>query len=86
MTDFHGDCSETEDQKSIIKPELIQPQIYRNEDDYEKTGYWHAAHVDAGKTTLSESILYTSGAIRKLGRVDNKMHFLIIMTMSVREE
>ena len=27
------------------------------------------AHVDAGKTTLSESILYTTGSIRKLGRV-----------------
>lgn len=34
------------------------------------------AHVDAGKTTLSESILYTSGAIRRLGRVDNKDAFL----------
>lgn len=34
------------------------------------------AHVDADKTTLSESILYTSGAIRKLGRVDNKDAFL----------
>lgn len=30
------------------------------------------AHVDAGKTTLCEAILYTAGAIRKLGRVDNK--------------
>ncbi len=30
------------------------------------------AHVDAGKTTLSEGILYTSGKIRKLGRVDNQ--------------
>ena len=28
------------------------------------------AHVDAGKTTLSESILYLTGSIRKLGRVD----------------
>lgn len=34
------------------------------------------AHVDAGKTTLSESLLYTSGAIRKLGRVDNQDAFL----------
>ncbi len=34
------------------------------------------AHVDAGKTTLSEAILYTSGAIRKLGRVDHKDAFL----------
>lgn len=30
------------------------------------------AHVDAGKTTLSEAILYRSGSIRKLGRVDHK--------------
>ena len=34
------------------------------------------AHVDAGKTTLSESILYQCGAIRKLGRVDHKDAFL----------
>ena len=34
------------------------------------------AHVDAGKTTLSEAILYESGSIRKLGRVDNKDAFL----------
>lgn len=30
------------------------------------------AHVDAGKTTLSEAMLYTCGSIRKLGRVDHK--------------
>ena len=29
------------------------------------------AHVDAGKTTLSECLLYESGKIRKLGRVDH---------------
>ena len=34
------------------------------------------AHVDAGKTTLSEGMLYTSGSIRKMGRVDNKDAFL----------
>ena len=34
------------------------------------------AHVDAGKTTLSEAILYTSGTIRKLGRVDNRDAYL----------
>lgn len=34
------------------------------------------AHVDAGKTTLSEAMLYLSGAIRKLGRVDDKNAFL----------
>lgn len=30
------------------------------------------AHVDAGKTTLTEAILYKTGAIRRLGRVDKK--------------
>ncbi len=35
-----------------------------------------AAHVDAGKTTLSEAMLYCSGEIRKLGRVDNGDAFL----------
>lgn len=34
------------------------------------------AHVDAGKTTLSEAMLYLSGAIRKAGRVDNRDAFL----------
>ena len=30
------------------------------------------AHVDAGKTTLSEALLYRAGAIRTLGRVDHR--------------
>ncbi|MEE1251041.1 MAG: translation factor GTPase family protein [Lachnospiraceae bacterium] len=34
------------------------------------------AHVDSGKTTLSENILYETGRIRKLGRVDSKDTFL----------
>lgn len=34
------------------------------------------AHVDAGKTTLSEALLYRSGALRQLGRVDNGDAFL----------
>lgn len=34
------------------------------------------AHVDAGKTTLSEALLYQSGAIRTQGRVDNRDAFL----------
>ncbi len=34
------------------------------------------AHVDAGKTTLSEGLLYLTGAVRKLGRVDHKDAFL----------
>lgn len=34
------------------------------------------AHVDAGKTTLSEALLYRAGNIRNLGRVDNGDAFL----------
>ena len=34
------------------------------------------AHVDAGKTTISEGILYLAGALRKMGRVDHRDTFL----------
>ena len=34
------------------------------------------AHVDAGKTTLSEGLLYENGQIRSLGRVDHQDAFL----------
>ena len=34
------------------------------------------AHVDAGKTTLSEAMLYMGGSIRKMGRVDRGDAFL----------
>ncbi len=34
------------------------------------------AHVDAGKTTLSEALLYAAGMLRKLGRVDHRDTFL----------
>ena len=34
------------------------------------------AHVDSGKTTLSEALLFESGIIRTLGRVDHKNTFL----------
>lgn len=34
------------------------------------------AHVDAGKTTLSEALLYAAGAIQSLGRVDHRDSFL----------
>lgn len=34
------------------------------------------AHVDSGKTTLAEAMLYSAGEIRKLGRVDNGSSFL----------
>ena len=36
------------------------------------------AHVDSGKTTLSEALLYVSGTRRTLGRVDHKDAFLDI--------
>ena len=35
------------------------------------------AHVDAGKTTLSEELLYLCGEIRKIGRVDQGDAFLV---------
>ncbi|MBQ9343489.1 MAG: TetM/TetW/TetO/TetS family tetracycline resistance ribosomal protection protein [Clostridia bacterium] len=34
------------------------------------------AHVDAGKTTLSEALLYAAGALRRVGRVDHRDAFL----------
>ena len=34
------------------------------------------AHVDSGKTTLAEGLLYRAGVLRKLGRVDHKDAFL----------
>ncbi|MBR5818035.1 MAG: GTP-binding protein, partial [Clostridia bacterium] len=39
------------------------------------------AHVDAGKTTLSEALLYSSGAIQRLGRVDKRDAFLDTHTL-----
>ena len=47
----------------------------------EQTGAKHIcagllAHVDAGKTTLSEALLYCAGALRRLGRVDHGDAFL----------
>lgn len=40
------------------------------------------AHVDAGKTTLSEAMLYSTGKIRSLGRVDIRTHIWITMRRS----
>lgn len=34
------------------------------------------AHVDAGKTTLAEAMLYRAGVLRRLGRVDHRDAFL----------
>ncbi len=39
------------------------------------------AHVDSGKTTLSEAMMYLSGNIKKLGRVDHKNAFLDTFTL-----
>ncbi len=39
------------------------------------------AHVDAGKTTLSEALLYSTGVIKNLGRVDNKNSYLDVDDM-----
>ena len=39
------------------------------------------AHVDAGKTTLSEALLYRAGMLRKLGRVDHRDTFLDTHTL-----
>ena len=40
------------------------------------------AHVDAGKTTLSEGMLYLSGSIRDMGRVTTAVRFSIHMNWS----
>ena len=39
------------------------------------------AHVDSGKTTLSEALMYCSGNIGKLGRVDHRDSFLDTFTL-----
>lgn len=44
------------------------------------------AHVDSGKTTLSEAFLYATGKIRKLGRVDHKDAFLDNFDLENKEE
>lgn len=44
--------------------------------DMERLTLGILAHVDAGKTTLSEAMLYLSGQIRRAGRVDNRDAFL----------
>ena len=41
------------------------------------------AHVDSGKTTLSEALLYQSGNINKLGRVDHRDSFLDTFLLNV---
>ena len=43
------------------------------------------AHVDAGKTTFSEQVLYHTKSIKTRGRVDHKNSFLEIGRASCRE-
>lgn len=57
----------------VIPPEMIMNSNQSNHINNIVVGM--LAHVDAGKTTLSEAMLYSMGAIRKLGRVDNKDAF-----------
>lgn len=49
---------------------------YTREKNMKKLVIGILAHVDAGKTTLSEGLLYLSGKIRKLGRVDHRDAYL----------
>lgn len=42
----------------------------------EKIAVGILAHVDSGKTTLSEALMYSSGSITRLGRVDHRDSFL----------
>ena len=46
------------------------------EENMEHIVFGILAQVDAGKTTLSESLLFSAGAIKKAGRVDKKSAFL----------
>lgn len=60
--------SENSKKKAILKPS-------------EHINVGLLAHVDAGKTTLAESLLYHTGSIRKMGRVDHQDAFLDTNTM-----
>ena len=41
------------------------------------------AHVDAGKTTLLEAMLFKGGATRRLGRVDHQNAFFIFIRIEL---
>ncbi len=60
-----------------VKPMIMRKNVMtENVREKKKLVIGILAHVDAGKTTLAESMLYLSGSIRKLGRVDHKDAFL----------
>ena len=65
----------------LIRSMLSREEIFMSGQNGEKKTAKYVcvgllAHVDAGKTTLSEAILYTTGTTRKLGRVDNRDAYL----------
>lgn len=60
----------------MMKPSENKPENRLESDTKKQICVGILAHVDAGKTTLSEGMLYTSGMIRKMGRVDNQNAFL----------
>lgn len=60
--------------KGTKKEQNVEPKQTTIASDHICVGL--LAHVDAGKTTLSEALLYTAGSIRTLGRVDKKDAFL----------
>ncbi len=59
-----------------MKDRTVNSNNKSDKDNRKKIVCGILAHVDAGKTTLAESMLYTAGAIRKLGKVDTKDAFL----------
>jgi len=62
-------------QKGVFSMEDMSESIFdRKAEKHISIGL--LAHVDAGKTTLAEALLYTCGQIRNLGRVDHKDAFL----------
>ena len=62
----------------IIKRYAAWPRAERTQGDdrMKRLVIGILAHVDSGKTTLSEAMLYRAGALRKLGRVDHRDAFL----------
>lgn len=60
----------------IVNNKNRELRTYKGQSFMKKISIGILAHVDAGKTTLSEALLYSGGTIRKVGRVDNKDSFL----------
>ena len=70
------DCySNAEKPLSLLHISLAADKI-QTMDKRKNTVMGIIAHVDAGKTTLSEAMLFTSGKIKKIGRVDHRDSYL----------